>query len=141
MSGGPGADELTQDIFVRAWQKLRTFRGESAFATWLHRVAVNVILERRRTMAIHLGRFTDDPLAIERAPAHAGLPNFSMDFERAIEKLPPGAREVFVLHDIEGHKHREIGEMLGISAGTSKTQLHRARMLLAGTWALWRVPP
>ncbi len=130
MAGSAGADELIQDVFVRAWQKLSTFRGEAAFGTWLHRVAVNVILERRRTMAVQLGRFADDPLAIEHATVGPGSQDLSMDFERAIGKLPPGAREVFVLHDIEGYKHREIAEMLEISSGTSKTQLHRARMLL-----------
>jgi RNA polymerase sigma-70 factor (ECF subfamily) len=130
MAGPQGADELTQDVFVRAWQRLGTFRGESAFSTWLHRVAVNVVLERRRTLAARHDRFVDDPAVLERASVSVDPPDFSMDFERAIQRLPAGAREVFVLHDIEGHKHREIAEMLDISAGTSKTQLHRARMLL-----------
>jgi RNA polymerase sigma-70 factor (ECF subfamily) len=89
-----------------------------------------VVLERRRTLAARHDRFVDDPSALERASGSSGPPDFSMDFERAIQRLPPGAREVFVLHDIEGHKHREIAGMLGVSAGTSKTQLHRARMLL-----------
>jgi RNA polymerase sigma-70 factor (ECF subfamily) len=93
-------------------------------------VAVNVILERRRTRAARQDRFVDDPAVVDQIGVVIDPPDFSMDFERAIERLPPGAREVFVLHDVEGHKHREIGEMLHISAGTSKTQLHRARMLL-----------
>src|SRR5438270_4888480 len=94
------ADEVTQDIFVRTWQKLGQFRGESAFSTWLHRLAVNVVLERRRTFAIQRGLMADDPAALEFvtvAPARADL---VVDFEHAIERLPPGAREIFVLHDV-----------------------------------------
>lgn len=130
MLGNRDADEVTQDIFVRTWQKLRLFRGESAFSTWLHRLAVNVVIERRRSWAIERGRFADDPEAIDFvtvAPARADL---TVDFEHAIEQLPPGAREIFVLHDVEGYKHREIAEMLDIASGTSKRQLHRARMLM-----------
>jgi RNA polymerase sigma-70 factor (ECF subfamily) len=131
MSGSQDADELTQEVFVRAWQKLGTFRGESAFGTWLHRLAVNVILERRRSRAVQMSRQYDDHESIfERTAAHSASPDLSLDFEAAIERLPNGAREIFVLHDIEGHKHREIAGMLGISSGTSKTQLHRARLLL-----------
>jgi RNA polymerase sigma-70 factor, ECF subfamily len=130
MTGGPEADELTQDIFVRAWQKLGTFRGESAFSTWLHRLAVNVILEHRRTLAVKLSRHHSGDEAFEHLSSQPATPDLAMDFESAIEKLPNGAREVFVLHDVEGYKHREIAAALGISPGTSKTQLHRARMLL-----------
>src|SRR5204862_2809824 len=122
------ADEVTQDIFVRTWQKLGQFRGESAFSTWLHRLAVNVVIERRRSFAIQRGRMADDPAALDAitvAPARADL---RVDFEAAIEQLPPGAREIFVLHDVEGYKHREIAAMLDITSGTSKRQLHRARM-------------
>src|SRR4051812_18178025 len=130
MLGVHEADEVTQDIFVRTWQKLAQFRGESAFTTWLHRLAVNVVLERRRSFAIHREQMTDDPSALHLltvAPARADL---TLDFEAGIEQLPPGAREIFVLHDIEGYKHREIAVMLEITSGTSKRQLHRARMLL-----------
>jgi RNA polymerase sigma-70 factor, ECF subfamily len=130
MLGVHEADEVTQDIFVRTWQKLGQFRGESAFTTWLHRLAVNVVLERRRSFAILRERMTDDPSALDLltvAPARADL---TVDFEAAIDQLPPGAREIFVLHDIEGYKHREIAVMLEITSGTSKRQLHRARMLL-----------
>ena len=130
MLGSHIADEVTQDIFVRTWQKLGQFRGESAFSTWLHRLAVNVVIERRRSYAIQRGRMADDPAALDLvtvAPARADL---KVDFEAAIEQLPPGAREIFVLHDVEGHKHREIAAMLGITSGTSKRQLHRARMLM-----------
>jgi RNA polymerase sigma-70 factor (ECF subfamily) len=124
------ADEVTQDIFVRTWQKLGQFRGDAAFSTWLHRLAVNVVIERRRTFAIQRGRMSDDPSALDTvtvAPARADL---KVDFEYAIEQLPPGAREIFVLHDVEGYKHREIAAMLDIATGTSKRQLHRARMLM-----------
>jgi RNA polymerase sigma-70 factor (ECF subfamily) len=132
MTGGAEADELTQDIFVRAWQKLGTFRGESAFGTWLHRLAVNVILEHRRTLAAKMSRHQAGDEALQHLSSRPATPDLAMDFETAIEKLPEGARQVFVLHDVEGYKHREIGVALGISAGTSKTQLHRARMLLRG---------
>ncbi len=130
MLGGHDADEVTQDIFVRTWQKLGQFRGESAFSTWLHRLAVNVVIERRRSFAIQRERMSDDPNALDLltvAPARADL---AVDFDAAIEQLPPGAREIFALHDVEGHKHREIAALLGITTGTSKRQLHRARMLL-----------
>ena len=130
MLGSHEADEVTQDIFVRTWQKLGQFRGESAFGTWLHRLAVNVVIEKRRSFAIQRQRMTDDPEALDYvtvAPARADL---TVDFEAAIEQLPPGAREIFVLHDVEGYKHHEIGTLLGISTGTSKAQLHRARMML-----------
>jgi RNA polymerase sigma-70 factor, ECF subfamily len=124
------ADEVTQDIFVRTWQKLGQFRGDAAFSTWLHRLAVNVVIERRRTFAIQRGRMSDDPSALDAvtvAPARADL---TVDFEHAIDQLPAGAREIFVLHDVEGYKHREIAAMLDIATGTSKRQLHRARMLM-----------
>ena len=130
MLGSQIADEVTQDIFVRTWQKLGQFRGDSAFSTWLHRLALNVVIERRRSFAIQRGRLTDDPSALDQvtvAPARADL---KVDFEAAIEQLPEGARAIFVLHDVEGHKHREIAAMLGITSGTSKRQLHRARMLM-----------
>lgn len=130
MMGAQEADELTQDVFVRAWQKLGTFRGESAFGTWLYRLAVNLILERRSWWALQRSRLHGDTEPLDRMATPPTRPDLSLDFETAIATLPPGAREVFVLHDIEGYKHREIASMLGISAGTSKGQLHRARMLL-----------
>jgi len=130
MLGSHEADEVTQDIFVRTWLKLGQFRGDSAFTTWLHRLAVNVVIERRRSFAIQRERMSDDPAALDMitvAPARADL---TVDFEAAIEQLPAGAREIFVLHDVEGYKHREIAVMLDITSGTSKRQLHRARMLM-----------
>ena len=130
MLGTSEADEVTQDVFVRTWQKLGQFRGESAFSTWLHRLAVNVVLERRRTFAIQRERISDDPAALEFATVAPARADLRIDFEHAIEQLPPGAREIFVLHDVEGYKHREIAAMLDITSGTSKRQLHRARMLM-----------
>lgn len=132
MAGPDAAEELTQDVFVRAWQKLALFRGESSFATWLHRLAVNVIIERFRTLGVARERFLgDSEPALTVAPAaptaHVDL---SMDLQAAIEGLPEGARAVFVLHDVEGYKHEEIGALLEISVGTSKSQLHRARHTL-----------
>jgi RNA polymerase sigma-70 factor (ECF subfamily) len=124
------ADEVAQDIFVRAWQKLGTFRGESAFGTWLHRLAVNVILARRETLGIRRKRYLEGDAALETIPARRAGPEMTMDFESAMARLPDGAREVFVLHDVEGYRHEEIAEMLGLAAGTSKSQLHRARMAL-----------
>lgn len=124
------AEELTQDVFVRAWEKLALFRGEAAFGTWLHRMAVNVVLNRRRTDGTRRGRFEDTDDEAEFVSARPTQPGDRMDLEAAIATLPPGARRVFVLHDVEGFTHEEIAEQLGITAGGSKAQLHRARMLL-----------
>jgi RNA polymerase sigma-70 factor (ECF subfamily) len=130
MTGGRDADEVTQDVFVRVWQKLGTFRGDSAFSTWLHRLAVNVVIERFRAETLRRQRIRegDDIFDTIAAPRRSG--DLSMDFEAALAKLPDGAREIFVLHDVEGHKHHEIASLLDISVGTSKAQLHRARMML-----------
>jgi RNA polymerase sigma-70 factor, ECF subfamily len=130
MLGSHEADEVTQDIFVRTWQKLGQFRGDSAFSTWLYRLAVNVVIERRRSFAIQRGRIADDPAALDHVTVAPPRADLTVDFEAAIEQLPPGAREIFVLHDVEGYKHREIAAMLDITTGTSKRQLHRARMLM-----------
>ena len=130
MTAGRDADELTQDVFVRVWQKLGTFRGDSSFTTWLHRLAVNVVIERFRTEQVRRGRMIDGEDIFELLPGPAQTRDLGMDFEAALEKLPDGAREIFVLHDVEGYKHHEIATLLEISAGTSKAQLHRARMML-----------
>lgn len=130
MAGHRDVDELTQDIFVRVWQKLGTFRGESAFGTWLHRLAVNVVIERFRTETAARLRMHQGEEIFDALPAPARSRDVSMDFENALRRLPDGAREIFVLHDVEGYKHHEIATMLQISAGTSKAQLHRARMML-----------
>ena len=132
MIGPEHAAEVTQDVFVRVWEKLGTFRGESAFGTWLHRVAVNVVLHRRAALKLERMRFDENEEALDviPAPVRHATAEFGMDFDRAIDKLPDGARVVFVLHDVEGFKHEEIADFLGITSGTTKAQLHRARMIL-----------
>jgi RNA polymerase sigma-70 factor (ECF subfamily) len=124
------AEELTQDVFVRAWEKLGTFRGESAFGTWLHRLAVNTVLMARRARGRREQRVAsvEDPEPL--GTARGDDPGVSLDLERAVARLPEGAREVFLLFDVEGYGHPEIAGMLGIAAGTSKAQLFRARRLL-----------
>lgn len=132
------AEELTQDVFVRAWEKLRLFRGESSFATWLHRLTVNVVLNARKSEGRQKTRFeeNDEDTGMD---AHAGVvgtplaPGDLLDLEEAVTRLPPGARRVFLLHDVEGYKHEEIAEMLGVTSGATKAQLHRARLLLRET--------
>jgi RNA polymerase sigma-70 factor (ECF subfamily) len=130
MIGPEQADDVTQDVFVRAWTKLATFRAEAAFGTWLHRLAVNVMLARRTALGTERGRYDDSEAALAGAASRPAMPEFSMDFEGALEQLPDGARQVFVLHDVEGYRHEEIAELLGIVPGTSKSQLHHARMAL-----------
>lgn len=130
MIGDELADEVTQDVFVRVWQKLGTFRGEAAFSTWLHRVAINVILGRRKKLGKRRERFVDGEKVFWRMETRSKPREATIDLEGALQKLPDGAQQIFVLHDVEGYKHDEIAEMLGITSGTSKSQLHRARMLL-----------
>lgn len=130
MIGPEDADDATQEIFVRAWTKIGSFRGDAAFGTWLHRLAINVLLGRRTSLATHRGRFIEAEAVVAAVPARPPSTDLRMDFETAIERLPSGARQVLVLHDVEGYKHEEIAGMLGISTGTSKSQLHRARMAL-----------
>jgi RNA polymerase sigma-70 factor, ECF subfamily len=130
------AEELTQDVFVRAWEKLHLFRGESSFSTWLHRLTVNLVLNARKSDGRQRSRYeeTDDETGgIDALPGVVGsplAPGDMLDLEQAITKLPPGARRVFVLHDVEGFKHEEIADMLGVTSGATKAQLHRARLLL-----------
>ncbi len=125
------AEELTQQAFIGAWQKLPHFRGDSAFGSWLHRLAVNTVLMAFRSRSRLNARvvFTDDPAALETptTPPPSGI---RLDLEQAIAALPPQARTIFVLHDVEGWQHHEIAEQLGLAPGTSKAQLHRARNLL-----------
>lgn len=132
MVGFEQADELTQDVFVRAWSKLHTFRGESRFSTWLHRLAVNLILSRRASLATQRSRFIGDHELLDRTESRPDGREHSKDLESAIARLPEGARAVFVLHDVEGYRHEEIAGLLGVTTGTTKAQLHRARMLLRG---------
>jgi len=125
------AQESTQDVFVRAWEMIGTFRGESAFSSWLYRLAVNVVLvdlraKKRRTARVMV---TDDLSVYDKA-SNTANPGSAIDLERAIALLPEQARVVFVLHDIEGYQHGEIAKITGVAEGTSKAQLHRARRLL-----------
>jgi len=130
------AEELSQDVFLRAWTKLSTFRGDAAFSTWLHRLAVNVVLADKRSQGKRWSRLigTDELEVFEGAIAE-GKPEeapkgSNIDLEEAIAGLPEGARKVFVLYEIEGYRHQEIAEVTGTAVGTSKAQLHRARKLL-----------
>jgi RNA polymerase sigma-70 factor, ECF subfamily len=126
------AEERTQDAFVRAWERLATFRGDSAFSSWLYRITVNEVLLGRRAARRREQRIvtTDDPAALERPRGPDPASGSALDLERAVAALPSGAREVFVLHDVEGYRHEEIAELAGIAVGTSKAQLFRARRLL-----------
>lgn len=136
MTGDPQrARELTHDAFVRAWERLSTFRGESAFDTWMHRLAVNVVLTATRGDRRRAARFSsstdeetaESELAFGRAPIDVET---RLDIERAIASLPPRAREVFVLHDVEGYKHDEIADRLELQPSSVRAQLHRARQLI-----------
>lgn len=136
MTGDPQrAREFTHDAFVRAWERLSTFRGEAAFETWMHRLAVNVVLtatrgERRR--AARMVASTDEPSADAEAAFARPATDVEtrLDLERAIAALPPRAREVFVLHDVEGYRHEEIADRLELQSSSVRAQLHRARRLI-----------
>jgi len=129
------ATELLQDVFVRVWERLASFRGEAAFTSWLHRLAVNVVLLQARGDKRRGMRFSEMPddldgdfggdLGVRARSAHQRL-----DLEAAIATLPPGARRVFILHDIEGYRHEEIARLTGVAQGTVRAQLHRARELM-----------
>ena len=132
------ADQATQDAFVRAWEKLGGFRGDSQFSTWLHRLTVNLVLGEYRLMKRWV-TFEDvaeeagddgDGVSVDEHPQQQTADR--MDLEKALAKLPPGARSVLLLHDVEGYQHEEISELTGIAVGTSKAQLHRARKLMRG---------
>lgn len=124
------AEDCAQDAFIQAWNKLRLFRGDSAFSTWLHRIAVNSVLGRMRKSKREQDRIQ---AVADEAPARldTGDSGEMRDLSDAVNQLPEGARNVFVLHAIYGYSHDETGEMLGIATGTSKAQLHRAKRLLA----------
>lgn len=123
------AAETTQDVFVRAWERKHTYRADAPFGAWLNRIAVRLALDARRTRRRWQDRFVAPPEGLDPAgsahPAGAGV-----DLERAIAGLPEKARLVFVLHDVEGYRHAEIADLMDITVGTTKAQLHRARHLL-----------
>jgi len=124
------AEQLTQDTFVRAWERIGTYRGDSTFAAWLRRLTVNVVMAERRVAARRSRRVAladDETLALAQLDRSDDT---DIDLERAIARLPEGARTVFVLHAIEGYRHDEIAELTGIAEGTSRAHLFRAREIL-----------
>ncbi len=132
------AEDLTQEAFLQLFRKIGTFRGESAFSTWLHRMAVNVVLMQLRKKGLAIVPLEDTVESEEEAPKkELGGPDARLagsidrlQLQRAIEELPPGYRSIFVLHDVEGYEHNEIAEIVGCSVGNSKSQLHKARLKL-----------
>jgi RNA polymerase sigma-70 factor (ECF subfamily) len=139
MSGNTAeAEDLTQEAFLQLYRKIATFRGESAFSTWLHRLAVNVVLMHLRKKGLPQVSLEESLEPQEEGPKRElGIPDpvlsgsiDRVNLERAIENLPPGYRVIFVLHDIEGYEHNEIADLMACSIGNSKSQLHKARMRL-----------
>jgi RNA polymerase sigma-70 factor (ECF subfamily) len=133
------ASELTQDVFVHVWERLSSWRGESALSSWIYRLTVNLVLsnvrgeQRRQTHEVTDETNSEDGDEVRREPkAESRSPSVhdAIDLERAIAALPKGARTVFVLHDVEGYQHNEIAQMTGTAEGTCRAQLHRARKLL-----------
>lgn len=124
------AEELTQEVFVLAWQKLGSFRGSSAFSTWLYRLAANAVLGHLRAQGRWDSRFAPLDESVPERAGHIPRPERHIDLERAIAALPPAARLVFLLSQVEGYSHAEIAEMVGIAEGTSKAHLHHARQQL-----------
>lgn len=133
MTGAKGeADDLLQDIFLLAYRKIASFRGESSLGTWLYRLAMNHCLDVLRNRQTRMGLHTDSLDESDAEPVASPVPVLSavsrIDLERAIASLPPACRAAFLLHDVEGFGHHEVGTMLGVSEGTSKSQVHKARM-------------
>ena len=136
----PDAEDLMQEAFLQLFRKIGTFRGESAFSTWLHRMTVNVVLMRLRKKSLPVASLeeTTDPDDETSGPRKdIGAPDLRLsgavdrvNLERSVEKLPPGYRTVFVLHDVQGYEHNEIADIMGCSVGNSKSQLHKARTRL-----------
>ncbi len=132
------AEDLTQEAFLQLFRKIGTFRGESAFSTWLHRMAVNVVLMQLRKKGLPVVPLEDTIETEEEAPKkELGAPDPSLagsidrlQLQRAVDDLPPGYKSIFVLHDVEGYEHNEIAEIVGCSVGNSKSQLHKARLKL-----------
>lgn len=141
MMGNPAdAEDLMQEAFLQLFRKISTFRGESAFSTWLHRMTVNVVLMRLRKKSLPTDSLEEtlEPDAENSGPRRdIGAPDLRLsgavdrvNLERSIEKLPPGYKTVFVLHDVQGYEHNEIADIMGCSVGNSKSQLHKARTRL-----------
>ena len=124
------AEDLTQEVFLRAWQRLDSFGGRSAFYSWLYRLAVNTAIDQHRSHSRKAGRESspeDWEEFVEPRREHTGP---RLDLEEAIDRLPPNARLVFVLHDVEGYRHEDIAGLTGLAAGTCRAHLHRARRML-----------
>ena len=129
------AEDLAQEVFIQLFRKIGSFRGESAFTTWLHRLTVNQVLMHFRKRGVRLEQTTEDGDVPVQIVAGTQNPNQMpvvdrIALDKAVAQLPPGYRTVFILHDVEGHEHEEIARLLGCSVGTSKSQLHKARMKL-----------
>ena len=133
MGGSPEeAEDLLQEIFLQAYRKLDSFKGDASIGTWLYRLAINHCLDHVRGRRAKMDKVTDtlDDETSHEPAARRDTPIARIDLERAIERLPGGCREAFVLHDVEGFDHREVGRLLGIAEGTSKSQVFKARMKL-----------
>jgi RNA polymerase sigma-70 factor (ECF subfamily) len=129
------AEDLAQEVFIQLYRKVGSFRGESAFTTWLHRLTVNQVLMHFRRRGVRMEQTTEDGESPQQVVVGTGNPSSMpvvdrIALDKAISQLPPGYRSVFVLHDVEGHEHEEVARLLGCSVGTSKSQLHKARMKL-----------
>jgi len=131
------AEDLTQEVFIQLFRKIGSFRGDSAFSTWLHRLTVNQVLMHFRRRSVKNEKTSEDGEIPEQTVSGTENPNKMPVIDRlalnkAIEQLPPGYKKVFWLHDVEGYEHEEIARMLKLSVGTSKSQLHKARLKLRG---------
>jgi len=129
------AEDLAQEVFIQLYRKVGSFRGESQFTTWLHRLTVNQVLMHFRRRGVRMEQTTEDgdvpQQTVKGTENHLQMPVVDrIALDKAVSQLPPGYRSVFVLHDVEGHEHEEIARLLGCSVGTSKSQLHKARMKL-----------
>ena len=125
------AEELTQTVFVKAWRKIGSFRGEAAFSTWLHRVTVNTVLDDRKSRNRRPAQLSAVPEAVwrgQRAPGSDAAAR--LELERALASLPERARMAIVLHGVEGYAYEEVAELMGVAVGTVKSHIHRARALL-----------
>jgi RNA polymerase sigma-70 factor (ECF subfamily) len=133
MAGSPeDGEDLLQEIFLQAYRKLGSFKGDSAIGTWLYRLALNHCLDFVRSRQAKMSKLTEtlDADTSFQPTARRETPIARLDLERAVERLPEGCREAFVLHDVEGFDHKEVGRLLGIAEGTSKSQVFKARMRL-----------
>lgn len=131
------AEDLTQEVFIQLFRKIGSFRGDSAFSTWLHRMTVNQVLMHFRRRSVKNEKTTDEGEMPEQTVKGTENPNKMRVIDRialknAIAELPPGYKNVFILHDVRGYEHEEVAKMMGISVGTSKSQLHKARLKLRG---------